>query len=885
VTYPPEAPTGASAAPLNASASVTWTAPTTNGGAAISGYRIDRATGPTFVDWSTINANTGTTATSCSSTGLTNDTSYKYRIYALNGNGTSTSYAETNAATPSASLFISTWETTDTVTLPLADGTFGGVTNDYDFTVYWGDGTSTEVDSASEGTHSYSSSGTYTVSIDGTIKGFRFANSGDKTKIRNVSQWGSLNFGNGGSYFSGASGLTATATDAPDLTGTTDLSSTFDGASSFNTNISSWDTSAVTSMGGMFAFATSFNQPLVSAADQWSTESVTSLYAMFQGASSFNQDVSSWDTSNVDNTAYAFNGASAFNEDLSSWDTSNVTDMASMFAGATTYDQPMTTTPGGWNTSRVTNFGGMFSEARAFNQDLSSWDTGSVTEMWYMFSDATNFDQNIGAWNIESLTDASEMFANVTLSLANYNGLLVGWNAQEENSGVSFSGGNSMYSAGLPHESRADLVDVKSWSITDGGLSPRPGAPFTVQVVQQNEAVVVSWDEAPVPDGGDPVLSYTATALVGGVPVDPAKTCTTPDGSTVTCTVTGLTNGTEYTFIVVAVSDAGPGPDSDPSVSVTPGPIEQVVTFTNTPLSVVVGGTANGVATSNGDGAVTYGSTDTAACTVNSSGLVTGVAVGTNNCVITATAAATDDWLEGSVQQTFSVGQGPAQTVTFTNAPLSVVVGGTVNGAATSNGDGAVTYGSTNTAACTVNSSGVVTGVAAGTNNCVITATAAETGNWAQGSAQQTFGVGKADQAITFTDPSDTTFTPAGTVSLSASATSGLTVSFASTTTPVCTVSGSTVTMVAAGTCSITASQAGDDNYNAATDVPQSFAIGKAGQTITFTDPTDTTFTPAGTVSLSASATSGLDVSFASTTTPVCTVSASTVTMIGAGTC
>ena len=73
---------GCVASPLNASASVNWTAPTNNGGAAISGYRIDRATGPTFVDWSTINANTGTSATNYTSTGLTNETSYKYRIYA-----------------------------------------------------------------------------------------------------------------------------------------------------------------------------------------------------------------------------------------------------------------------------------------------------------------------------------------------------------------------------------------------------------------------------------------------------------------------------------------------------------------------------------------------------------------------------------------------------------------------------------------------------------------------------------------------------------------------------------------------------------------------------------------------------------------------------------
>ena len=75
-----------------------------------------------------------------------------------------------------------------------------------------------------------------------------------------------------------------------------------------------------------------------------------------------------------------------------------------------------------------------------------------------------------------------------------------------------------------------------------------------------------------------------------------------------------------------------------------------------------------------------------------------------------------------------------------------------------------------------------------------------------------------------------------------------------------CTVSGLTVTMVGAGTCSITASQAGSDNYNPATDVTQTFAIGKIDQTIDFTDPTDTTFAPAGTVGLTATASSGLDV-------------------------
>jgi len=79
-------------------------------------------------------------------------------------------------------------------------------------------------------------------------------------------------------------------------------------------------------------------------------------------------------------------------------------------------------------------------------------------------------------------------------------------------------------------------------------------------------------------------------------------------------------------------------------------------------------------------------------------------------------------------------------------------------------------------------------------------------------------------QTITFGTPTDDTFS-SGTRALSATASSGGAVTYSSSTTSVCTVSGSTVTYVAPGTCTITASRAVFGMFTAATDVPRSFAI------------------------------------------------------------
>jgi hypothetical protein len=84
--------------------------------------------------------------------------------------------------------------------------------------------------------------------------------------------------------------------------------------------------------------------------------------------------------------------------------------------------------------------------------------------------------------------------------------------------------------------------------------------------------------------------------------------------------------------------------------------------------------------------------------------------------------------------------------------------------------------------------------------------------------------INKADQTISFTLASPVLLS-AGTVSLSATSTSGLTVSFASSNSTIADVSGSTLNLNEGGSITVTASQAGDGNYNAATNVPQSLVI------------------------------------------------------------
>lgn len=121
---------------------------------------------------------------------------------------------------------------------------------------------------------------------------------------------------------------------------------------------------------------------------------------------------------------------------------------------------------------------------------------------------------------------------------------------------------------------------------------------------------------------------------------------------------------------------------------------------------------------------------------------------------------------------------------------------------------------------------------------------------------------------------------------LTATASSGLTVTYTSSDEGVATVSGNTVTIVAPGTTNIVAKQAGNGNYLAADSVLQSLTVEEnnlLNQTITFDALSDVTYGDAP-FALSATASSSLTVSFSSSDTTVASISGSTVTIKKVGT-
>jgi hypothetical protein len=228
-----------------------------------------------------------------------------------------------------------------------------------------------------------------------------------------------------------------------------------------------------------------------------------------------------------------------------------------------------------------------------------------------------------------------------------------------------------------------------------------------------------------------------------------------------------------------------------------------------------------------------------------------------------------------AVDRTFTVSKAN-QTITFAPLPNRTY------------GDAPFTLSATSSSGLDVSFS-VVDGPATISGNTLslsgagsITIRASQSGddkNNAAAVVDRSFTVSKANQTITFAPLPNRTYGD-GPFTLSATSSSGLDVSFSVVDGPA-TISGNTVSLSGAGPVTIRASQSGDDKNNAATVVDRSFTVSKANQTITFAPLPNRTYGD-GPFTLSATSSSGLDVSFSVVDGPA-TISGNTVSLSGAG--
>jgi hypothetical protein len=274
--------------------------------------------------------------------------------------------------------------------------------------------------------------------------------------------------------------------------------------------------------------------------------------------------------------------------------------------------------------------------------------------------------------------------------------------------------------------------------------------------------------------------------------------------------------------------------------------------------------------------AVSYVSSDPTVATVAGS---TVTILNAGSTTITASQSGNGNYnAAASVPQVLTVSRAN-QTITFGALSARTYGEAPFVLTATASSGLAVSYVSSDPAVATV-AGNTVTILSAGSTT--LTASQSGNGNYnGATSVPQVLTVSRANQTITFGTLSDRTYGEAP-FALTATASSGLAVSYVSSDPLVASVAGNMVSILKAGSTTITATQAGNGNYNVATSVPQMLTVSRASQTITFGALSDRTYGEAP-FALTATASSGLAVSYVSSDPTVATVAGSTVTILKAG--
>ena len=361
------------------------------------------------------------------------------------------------AASGAVSSFISVWRLSsenESITLPLRPG------YNYNFTVDWGDGASSEITSHDDSniTHTYAESGDHTVTISGELEAWYFNNSGSKDKLISVIDLGNMGWINLEGAFEGCSNLRQVG--GGDVSNVTNMDRMFKGATSIKKiDFSGWNFALLAKMEETFSEVTlptvvynTLLQRLYETSTQESftldvgnskydsrSESIRQLlkergWNINDGGFSF--FVSVWRTSQASEaialplpSGYKYNFTVDWGDDSSSEITfHDDSDITHIYAEAGDYTVSISGTLEAWNFDNeatahrlklisVKDLGdvgwrslkGAFRQCKAIEY-LSGGNVSGVTDMSSMFGYTESIHLDIGGWDTSKVTDMGSMF-------------------------------------------------------------------------------------------------------------------------------------------------------------------------------------------------------------------------------------------------------------------------------------------------------------------------------------------------------------------------------------------------------------------------------------------------------------------------------------------
>jgi alpha-tubulin suppressor-like RCC1 family protein len=293
-------------------------------------------------------------------------------------------------------------------------------------------------------------------------------------------------------------------------------------------------------------------------------------------------------------------------------------------------------------------------------------------------------------------------------------------------------------------------------------------------------------------------------------------------------------------------------------------------TFGNTPFTITS-------PTSNSNGSFSYSSSNTSVATISGNTITI---VGVGSTTITASQAETTSYTSGTLTTTFQVSKATPSITGFSIPTKTYGDSSFTITQPTSNSTGTFSYSSSNTSVATI-SGNTITIVGPGT--AIITASQGESTNFTSGTQTASFQVDKITPSITdFSLPTRRYGTSPFIITPPTSTSNG-TFSYSSSNTSVANVSGNVITIVGAGTATITSTQAESAFYKSGT-LTTSIQVSKAIPSISnFSIPTKNYGDSSFTITPPTSNSNG-SFSYISSDTSVANISGNTVTIVGVGT-